>query len=142
MQLLERREDRAALRVPEHHDEPRAEALGGELDAADLRRRDDVAGDADHEQVAEALVEDDLGGHARVRAAEDDGERLLPGGELDPARGVRERCAGRARSRRSGDCLRAGASSASRAGITGMGIAMTECVSHTTSSLYMTSAST
>ena len=80
-QLLERGEDRAALRVAEHDDQPRAEALGGELDAADLRRRDDVAGDADDEQVAQALVEDDLGRHARVGAAEDDRERLLPGGE-------------------------------------------------------------
>ena len=77
LELLERREDGAALRVAEHDDQPRAEPRGGELDAADLRRRDDVAGDADHEQVAEALVEDDLGGHPRVGAAEDDGERLL-----------------------------------------------------------------
>ncbi len=50
---------------------------GGELDAADLRRRDDVAGDADHEQIAEALIEDELGRHARVGAAEDDRERQL-----------------------------------------------------------------
>jgi hypothetical protein len=60
--------------------------LGGELDAADLRRGDDVAGDADDEEVAEPLVEDELGRHARVGAAEDDGERLLAGGELAPAR--------------------------------------------------------
>ena len=57
LQLLERRQDGAALRVPEDDDQPRAESLGGELDAADLRRRDDVAGDADDEQVAQALVE-------------------------------------------------------------------------------------
>ena len=81
LQLFERRQDRAALRVAEHHDQPRAEALGGELDAADLRRRDDVAGDADDEQVAEPLVEHDLGRHARVRAAEDDRERLLRRGQ-------------------------------------------------------------
>ena len=86
LQLLERGEDRAALRVAEHDDEARAEALRGELDAADLRRRDDVAGDADDEQVAEPLVEDDLGRHARVGAAEDDRERLLAGGELCAAR--------------------------------------------------------
>ena len=91
MQLVERREYGAAARVPEDHDEARAEALGGELDAADLRRRDDVAGHADHEQIAQTLIEDDLGGHARIGAAEDDGEWLLPGGELHPARGVRER---------------------------------------------------
>src|SRR6185503_5165253 len=38
---------------------------------------DDIAGDANHEQVAEPLVEDDLRLHPRVGAAEDDGERLL-----------------------------------------------------------------
>ena len=64
--------------MADHHHQARAEALGGELDAAHLRRRDDVAGDADDEEIAEALIEDDLGGHARVRAAEDDGEGLLP----------------------------------------------------------------
>jgi hypothetical protein len=34
-------------------------------------------GHADHEQVTQALVEDQLGRHARVRAAEDDRERPL-----------------------------------------------------------------
>ena len=66
---------------PEHDDQARAKARGGELDAADLRGRDDVAGDADHEQVAQPLVEDDLGRHARVGAAQDDGEGLLPGNQ-------------------------------------------------------------
>ena len=93
-ELLERRQDRAALRVAEHDHEPRAEPLGGELDAADLRRRDDVAGDADHEQVAQALVEDDLRRHARVRAAEDDGERLLACGQLAAARLARRGVSG------------------------------------------------
>src|SRR5699024_4883955 len=46
------------------------------------RRVDDVAGVADHEEVAEALVKDDLGGDARVRAAEYLGERVLVAGEL------------------------------------------------------------
>jgi hypothetical protein len=54
-----------------------AETRRGELDAADLRWRDDIAGHADHEQVAEALVEHDLGRYARIRASQDDGERLL-----------------------------------------------------------------
>ena len=82
LQLLDGRRDRAATRVAEHDDEPRVELLGRELDAADLRRRDDVAGNADDEQVAEPLIEHDLGRHARVGAAEDDRERLLPLGEL------------------------------------------------------------
>src|SRR5690606_38911964 len=42
-------------------------------------------GDADHEQVTQALVEDDLGGRARIRAAQDDGERLLARRELGAA---------------------------------------------------------
>jgi hypothetical protein len=60
---FERRGDRAALRVSEDHDELRVEFRCGELDAADLRWRDDVARDADDEQVAESLVEDDLCRH-------------------------------------------------------------------------------
>ena len=83
LQRFERRQNRAALRMAEHDDEPRAVALGGELDAADLRRRDDVAGDADDEEIAEALIEHDLGRHARVGTSEDDGERRLPRGQLD-----------------------------------------------------------
>ena len=79
--------------MAEHDDEPRVELLGRELDAADLRRRDDVAGDADDEQVAEPLIEDDLGRHARVGAAEHDRERLLPLGELVAPRGADLRAA-------------------------------------------------
>ena len=67
--------------MSEHHDQPRTEAGGGELDAADLRRSDDVAGDADDEQIAEPLIEDDFRRHPRVRATEDDRERLLRRGE-------------------------------------------------------------
>ncbi len=80
----------AAARVPEHDDEPRAEPLGRELDAADLRRRDDVARDADDEQVAEALIEHDLDRHARVRAAEDRRERLLAGDDGHAPNAARE----------------------------------------------------
>ena len=68
-----------------------AGSLGGELDAADLRRRDDVAGDADDEEIAKALIEDDLGRHARVGTAEDDGEGRLPRGQLDAPRLAGER---------------------------------------------------
>ena len=74
---------------PMHDHQARAEALRRELDAADLRRRDDVAGDANHEQIAEALIEHELGRHARVRAAEDDRERRLAGHELGTPRLVR-----------------------------------------------------
>ena len=76
-QLLEGRMDRAAAGVTEHHHQARAEALGGELDAAHLRGGDDVARHADHEQVAQPLVEHDLRRHPRIGAAEDDRERRL-----------------------------------------------------------------
>ena len=70
--------------------ERRAEALDGKLDAADLRRGDDVARDPDDEEIAKALVEDDLGRDARVGAAEHDGERLLPIGQGATARMMRQ----------------------------------------------------
>src|ERR1051325_3174335 len=66
------------------------EALGGELDAADLRGSDDIAGDADHEQVAEPLVEDDLRRDPRIGAAEHDRERLLAVRELGAPRLAQE----------------------------------------------------
>jgi hypothetical protein len=46
--------------VAQHHNERRAEALRGELNTADLRGCDDVSGNADDEQIAQPLVEDDL----------------------------------------------------------------------------------
>src|SRR4029453_8927779 len=64
--------------MAEHDDETCMEALGSELDATDLRRCDDVASHADHEEITEALIEDDLGWPSRVGATEDDCERLLP----------------------------------------------------------------
>src|SRR5581483_2896869 len=64
-----------------HHDQLRTEFRRGELDAAHLRRRDDVAGDADDEEIAEALIEHELGRHARVGAAKDDREGRLIDGE-------------------------------------------------------------
>ncbi len=79
-----------ALRVAQHHDESCGEALRGELDAADLRRGDDVSGNADDKQVAQAAVEDDLRRHARIGTFENDGERLLAGGQLAAARPARE----------------------------------------------------
>jgi hypothetical protein len=84
--LLERGEDGAASGVAEHHDEARAGASRRELDAADLRRRHDVAGHADDEQIAEPLIEHDLRRHAGVGTAENDGERFLIGRGLETAR--------------------------------------------------------
>ena len=90
-QLFERGADGAALRVTEHDCQTRLESLGRELDAADLRGRDNVARDANDEQVAEALRKDELSGNARVGTSQDDGEGLLlsarpagsPGAALD-----------------------------------------------------------
>ena len=76
-QLLQRGDDGAALRVAQHHDQAGAEAVGRELHAADLRGSHHVPGHADHEQVPQPLVEDDLGRHARIGAAQDDRRGLL-----------------------------------------------------------------
>src|SRR5688572_3851644 len=77
--------------MPQLHYQTHAEPRRGELDAADLRRRDDVSGDADDEQVAEALVEDDLRRHPGVRAPEDDREWFLLRRQAVAARRARER---------------------------------------------------
>ena len=51
-----------------------------EQDVQDARV-DDVSRGPDDEEVPEALVEDDLGGHPGVGAPEEDGEGTLPSGE-------------------------------------------------------------
>jgi len=76
--VVHRRENRAALRMAHHDDEPRPKARSGKLHATDLRRCDDVAGHADHEEIPEPLIEYQFGGNPRVRAAQHDGERRLP----------------------------------------------------------------
>jgi hypothetical protein len=89
-QLFQRGRHRPAPGVAQHHDERRPEALGGKLHAANLRGRDDIAGDADDKQVAEALVEDDLRRYPRVGTPEDDGERFLVDRQLMASRLARE----------------------------------------------------
>jgi hypothetical protein len=74
--------------VPQDHHQPRTEAVGCELDALHERGGDDVARYPDHEQITQALVEDDLDRDARVRAAEDDREGLLALGQLEPSPAV------------------------------------------------------
>jgi len=76
--------------VPQNHHQPGTEPRRGELDAANLRSSDDVAGHADDKQVAQALVEDDLCWDPRVGTPEDDGERLLTCRQLVAARLARE----------------------------------------------------
>jgi hypothetical protein len=41
-----------------------SEPFGRELDTAKLRRSHNIPGHANHEQITEALIEDDLHGHA------------------------------------------------------------------------------
>ena len=79
--------------MPQNHHQPCAEPRRGELDAADLRRSDDVSGNADDKQVAKALVEDDLCWHPRVGTSENDGERLLTCRQFVAAHLARERVA-------------------------------------------------
>ena len=71
--------------MAQDHHQPGVKPLGRELDAPYQRGGDDVAGDPDHKEIAESLVEDDLGRDPGIGAAEDDGEWLLPFGQLRSA---------------------------------------------------------
>src|SRR5262245_42229429 len=79
--------------MSEDHDQPGAELRCGKLHAADLGRRNNVAGHANDEQLAKALVEHDLCGDPRVGASKDDRERLLVSHELVGASTVGRRLA-------------------------------------------------
>ena len=70
--------------MTQHHNERCAEPFCGKFHAADLRRRDDVSGNADDEEITQALVENDLCWYARVGAPENDGERFLAFCEFTP----------------------------------------------------------
>ena len=77
LQRFNGRLDGAAPRMAKYDDESRVEFAGGEFDATNLRGRHDVSGHTNHEEIAESLIEHDLGGHARIGAAQDDREWLL-----------------------------------------------------------------
>ena len=70
-------EDGTATGVTENDNKASVKPGSRELDAADLRGSDDVAGDTDDEEVAEALVKDELGRDPGIGASQDDGEWLL-----------------------------------------------------------------
>lgn len=89
--------DGPARVVSEDDDQPGAEHAGGVLDAPQDLGPDHVVSGTDDEEVPEALVEDDLCGQSRVGASEDDGERVLTGGQLGTAGGVLVRMLDRAR---------------------------------------------
>ena len=65
---------------------PPAEPRRGELDAANLRGSNDVAGDADDKQLAQTLIEHHLCRDSRIGTPEDDGELLLTCRQLAAAR--------------------------------------------------------
>jgi len=78
-QLLDRGEDGPHCEWAHHHDQARSVARGGELDAADLGRRHDVAGDRESRTNPQTLIEPTISaGNARIGAPQDDRERLLP----------------------------------------------------------------
>src|SRR5690606_7905881 len=66
LQLLQGGEHGATAGVAEDDHQAGAVLCRGKLYATDLRRRDDVAGDANHEEVAQPLVENDLRGDPGV----------------------------------------------------------------------------
>src|SRR5207302_8738712 len=76
-QFLQRGDDGTTLRMAHYDDQSSIKSCRRELNAADLRWSDDVAGDSNDEEVAEALVKDQFRGDAGIRATEDDRERLL-----------------------------------------------------------------
>jgi hypothetical protein len=63
--------------MAQHDHQRRSEAFDREFDAADLRRRNDVAGNPDHEQVAETLVENNFSRHPRIGATDNNGKGFL-----------------------------------------------------------------
>jgi hypothetical protein len=82
--IIGRALDRAAVGVPEHDDRLGSRHSGRELHAPQEIGVLEVAGHAADEDVADALVEDDLGGDAGIQAREHDGLGVLAfGGAAD-----------------------------------------------------------
>ena len=79
--------DRTAAAVTEDDDEGHVQFGDGVLDAAldcHAGATHDIAGDADHEDIAHAYVEEDLRGDAGIGAADDDGGILAFGESAKP----------------------------------------------------------
>ena len=102
VQLFDRRGDRAAGRMAEHDDRAASEPIGGELDAADQRRRDDVDGDTDDERSPGPVKTISTGTRESSKPS------TIANGSARPSfcapRGRAIRCRCRARSSRSGRC--------------------------------------
>ena len=71
------RGDRAALAVTQDHHQRHGQMVHGVFDGADLIRGRDVAGHPDHEDIADALVEDDFRRRPGVGTGEDRGQGVL-----------------------------------------------------------------
>ena len=72
--------------MTKNDNQPRPELRGSKLDAADLRRGHDIARNANDEQVAEPLVEQEFDGDARIRARDDGRKRVLSANEFGAPR--------------------------------------------------------
>ncbi len=70
--------------MAENDDEWDVEDRHRVLDGAQHCRIDRLPGSANHEHITEALIEDELGGHPAVRAAEYDRGGLLAGRQAGP----------------------------------------------------------
>ncbi len=87
----ERRPDGPATLVAEHQHQLHVQLQHGELDAAQHRVVEHVARHAHDEEIAQTLVEDVLGRHARIRTAENDGKGPLSPLQLGPPFGIEAR---------------------------------------------------
>ena len=76
-----RRGHGTAVLVSHDDDQRHVQMFGRVLDAGGLVVARNVAGDADREDVAQPLVEDDLGRYARIGARQDRAMRSLTGGQ-------------------------------------------------------------
>ena len=104
VERVDGRRDGAAGLVAHHDNQRRVQVADRVLEAPEHVRADDVAGHADHEQVAKPLVEDELGGHSRVAARQNRRKRLLTGLQV-LAPGSRFMRVAAAGPRQSGGCL-------------------------------------
>jgi hypothetical protein len=71
--------------VPENDNETSSEPRSRKFNASYTRWGDDIPSDANHEQIAKALIKDDLGRHTSVGATKHDGEGLLTHAFVTPS---------------------------------------------------------
>ncbi len=88
VERIQCRFDCTAAVVAENHDQRYVQHIQAVLDGPQNRGIDDVARRAHHEHIAEALIEDQLCGHPRVTAAEQESGRTLATDELGSVGGT------------------------------------------------------